>query len=348
MDKHFLKELLNNLDSKNKQNYTLNSKILIIDGLNTFLRSFSIINHFNSNHNHIGGLIGFLKSLGYAIKLVEPTRVIIVFDGPGGSASKKNLYPDYKANRNTGRTTNYTVFQDKEEENDAINNQMLRLLQYLQLLPLDIICIDALEADDVIGYLVQKYENEEEVSQITLMSADKDFLQLVSSKTQVYSPTKKKFYKIPQVLEEYGVHPNNFLIMKTLLGDDSDNLPGINGLGPKKFQKLFGEVLKKEPIIDLKEIFLLSENNIESNVLYGRILEYKKQLEINYTLMNLKNIPISNENKEIIEFILKKEVFLNKQNFLLMYNNDQLNDSIPNVYNWISQIFNILEIYRKK
>ena len=59
--------------------------ILILDGLNTFLRSFTMINHTNSDGHHVGALTGFLKSLGYAIKLLDPTKVIIVFDGVGGS-----------------------------------------------------------------------------------------------------------------------------------------------------------------------------------------------------------------------------------------------------------------------
>jgi len=346
MNKELIKELLNNLKEDN-QKYTLNNKILIIDGLNTFLRSFAIINQFNSNNNHIGGLVGFLKSLGYIIKLINPTRVIVVFDGPGGSASKKNLYPEYKSNRHTGRVTNYHIFlNDKEGENESISNQMNRLLQFLHLLPIDLICIDALEADDIMGYLVSKYEKNNETSQITIMSADQDFLQLVSSKTQIYSPTKKKFYQTPQVLDEYGIHPNNFIIMKSLMGDKSDNLPGIDGLGPKKFKKLFTEYLKTELKFSLEQVLELATINIEFNKLYGKVLERKNQLEINYKLMDLKNIPLSPENINIIEDMLSKEVKFDKQNFYLMYNNDNLGESIPNCYNWLLQIFTPLQTYR--
>jgi len=66
-----------------------------------------MINHINPDGHHIGGLTGFLKSVGYAIKMIEPTKVVIVFDGVGGSNNKRNLYPEYKANRNKNRMTNY-------------------------------------------------------------------------------------------------------------------------------------------------------------------------------------------------------------------------------------------------
>lgn len=341
-EKAFLKKLINNLE-EDKQILTLNSKVLIIDGLNTFLRNFSIINQFNTSHNHIGGLVGFLKSIGYGCKLINPTRVIIVFDGQGGSSSKKNLFPEYKANRSITRIINYTSFTEKEEEVESLSNQMARLIQYLSILPLDIICIDSVEADDIIGLLAEQYETAEDCNQVTIMSADQDFLQLVSPKIQVYSPTKKKIYQIKQVLDEYGVHPSNFLLKKTLLGDSGDNIPGINGLGPKKLLKLFPQLSSPE-VQSLDSIFSISKKG--DNVLHERILERKIQLETNFILMNLRDVPLSPENKEIIKQTLEEKVVLDKQKFLTMYAVDELGESIPNVLSWVSNIFNTLQIYR--
>ncbi len=88
-----------------------------------------MINHINPNGHHIGGLTGFLKSIGYAIKMLNPTKVVIVFDGVGGSSARRNLYPEYKANRHVNRMTNYSIFSSKEEETESINNQMARLIQ---------------------------------------------------------------------------------------------------------------------------------------------------------------------------------------------------------------------------
>jgi DNA polymerase-1 len=176
------------------------SSILIIDGLNTFLRSFTMINHMNPDGHHIGGLTGFLKSMGYAIRMTDPTKVVIVFDGVGGSNARRNLYPEYKANRNTSRIANHNIFSSKDEENESINNQISRLIQYLQCLPVTVISIDGLEADDIIGYLANKFQAHNETQKVTIMSADKDFLQLVSDKVHCYSPTKKKIYTPKDVL----------------------------------------------------------------------------------------------------------------------------------------------------
>jgi len=94
MNKQY-KELFNSLKDE-KLDLSLNSRVLIIDSLNSFLRSFTVIRHVNQSGNHIGGLTGFLRSLSYAISLVKPTRVILVFDGHGGSTNKRYLYPEYK------------------------------------------------------------------------------------------------------------------------------------------------------------------------------------------------------------------------------------------------------------
>ena len=164
------------------------------------------------------------------------------------SNAKRNLYPDYKANRNKSRMTNYSIFNSKEEESESINDQMARLIQYLQCLPVSIICVDGIEADDVIGYLATKLENYNATKEVTIMSADRDFLQLVSDKVKVYSPVKKKIYKPQDILEEFGISNYNFINYKILIGDNSDNLPGVIGLGPKKLIKLFPELANDTPI----------------------------------------------------------------------------------------------------
>ena len=120
----------------------LNDRVLIIDSLNAFIRSFTIINHVNKHGHHIGGLTGYLKSLGYAINLVRPTRVILVFDGQGGSTNKRYLYPEYKANRGYRRVTNWDLFDNQEQEAESITNQILRLIDYLKCLPVDLLSID--------------------------------------------------------------------------------------------------------------------------------------------------------------------------------------------------------------
>jgi DNA polymerase-1 len=335
-------DLLSQVNNNQRQ---VQDSILIIDGLNTFLRSFTMINHINPEGHHIGGLTGFLKSIGYGIKTIDPTKVVIVFDGVGGSNSKRNLYPEYKANRNKNRMTNYSIFSSKDEELESISNQMARLIQYLQLLPVSMICIDGIEADDTIGYLVGKFENYSATKEVTIMSADQDFLQLVSNKTKVYSPIKKKIYKPADVLNEYKVSCNNFVNYKVLMGDKSDNLPGIDGLGPKKVLKMFPE-LSSDTAITLDDIIGRAAEKTDKHIIYSRILERKHQLVINDKLMNLKTIPISYENREAIHTSFNAPYQLDKHMFMQLYMNDKLGESIPNTPYWLNQVFGPLDSFK--
>ena len=315
--------------------------ILIIDGLNTFLRAFTMINHINPNGHHIGGLTGFLKSIGYAIKMLNPTKVIIVFDGVGGSNARRNLYPEYKANRHVNRMTNYSIFSSKEEETESINNQMARLIQYLKCLPITVIGIDGLEADDIIGYLANKFQAYDETRSVTIMSADKDFLQLISDKVQVYSPVKKKIYKPKDVLEEFGVSCYNFLNYKILMGDSSDNIPGVSGLGPKKLLKLFPELIS-ENRIGLDDIIESAANKIDENKLYFSVVERRHQLAINHQLMSLNGSFLSPENRQLVKDAFNNSYELNKYLFHQIYVNDRLGESIPNVDSWLQETFGYL------
>jgi len=341
MQKSKYEQLLSNIQPDIRKE--LNS-ILIVDGLNTFLRSFTMINHINPDGHHIGGLTGFLKSIGYTIRMCDPTKVIIVFDGVGGSNARRNLFPDYKANRNTNRMTNYSIFQSKDEEQESINNQMERLIQYLQCLPITIVSIDGLEADDIIGYLATKFEKHSETSKVTIMSADKDFLQLVSPKVSLYSPTKKKIYTPKDVLEEFGVSSINFINYKTLLGDSSDNVPGVTGLGPKKLIKLFPELTGNK--VTLESIIEKSAELINENKLYLSVVERSHQLYINQQLMSLDGDFLSPENKQLVKKAFNNSYSLNLPIFIQLYYNDKLGESIPNVSSWLTQLFGYLNSFK--
>jgi DNA polymerase-1 len=321
----------------------LNS-VLIVDGLNAFLRSFTMINHINPNGQHIGGLTGFLKSVGYAIKMLNPTKVVIVFDGVGGSNARRNLFPDYKANRNANRMTNYSIFQSKEEETEAINNQMQRLILYLKCLPVSIISVEGLEADDIIGYLTHKLENFGETKEINIMSADQDFLQLVSEKTSVYSPTKKRIFKPKDVLAEYGVSATNYINYKILLGDKSDNVPGVTGLGPVKLVKLFPE-LTGDSKVTLESMITKSAELINENKLYLSVVERRHQLFVNQQLMNLEGDFLSPDNRKLVKQAFSESYELNKYLFHQIYVNDKLGESIPNVDNWVTEVFGYLNSF---
>ena len=336
------KDILNNLhEESNLEPLHLNSRVLLIDSMNTFLRSFAMIPAINPQGNHIGGLVGFLKSLGYVIKLIRPTRVILVFDGQGNITNRRNTYAEYKANRQIKRITNYKVFSTLEEESDSIATQMLRLLDYLKSLPVNISIIDKIEADDTIAYLSQKLKDD-----IIIYSADQDFLQLVNDRITVYSPIKKKFYKPNDVYEQYGMHPYNFITMKCLMGDKSDNLPGVKGLGPKKLMKYFPEITG-EKRFTLQEAYQKATDKVEEHGIYGNVHLFKSQLEINYELMSLENIELLDKDKKELDKLIDSPPYnFNKKRFLQMYEKDLLGRGIPNTEFWLAEVFSYLQNYK--
>jgi DNA polymerase-1 len=342
MDKDF-EELINKLGkARQDKNPALQPKVLLVDAMNTFLRSFAIINHMNPKGAHIGGLTGFLKSMGYAIKQLQPTRVIVVFEGEASTNNKKNLYPDYKGNRKLKRITNFSGFSDQEEESASIETQLLRLVEYLQCLPIDLAAIDRAEADDTIGYLATRLSKNNDVS---IMSSDQDFLQLVNDKITVYSPTKKKIYTPEKVREEYGVTPQNYLQMKILLGDSSDNVPGVPKLGPKKLIKNFPE-LQEEKTVTLKDI--LEKSKSTKGTMYESVDMFSHQLKINEKLMDLHNPNLSEMMlMEIEDVVTQPKNTMDKSKFLNMYNEDILGNSIPNVEAWLINVFTHLMSFKK-
>src|ERR1700749_1712901 len=241
MNQNTIRSLLSSLQGPVQKplNQRLNSKTLIVDGMNTFLRAFAMDNKFNRYGHHIGGIASFIKSLGYTIKNENPSRVIIVFDGEGGHINRRHIYPDYKKNRNTNNLVNKKVFDDKAEEDASKINEIERLIEYLNYLPVTLFSIDKMEADDVMAYVTHYLYNEHPDNKVCIMSADRDFLQLVNDRVFVYSPTKKKHYYINEVKEEFNCLPSNYLIYKCFLGDTSDNIKGVHGIGEKKIISLF-------------------------------------------------------------------------------------------------------------
>ena len=338
------KALLDNIkEDSTTEALHLNSRVLLVDSMNTFMRSFAVINSMNTQGTHVGGMIGFLRSLAYVVNLVQPTRVICVFDGEGNTTNRKNLYSDYKGNRKLKRITNWSSFDDLADESASMSQQMLRLVDYLQQLPVNIITRDKLEADDLIGYLAPKFD------QSVIMSADQDFLQLCSDTVQVYSPIKKKFYGPKEVHDEYGLWPQNFINYKVLMGDNSDNLPGVKGLGPKKLYKLFPEIAEEKKV-KLDEIIQKGYDKHEENGIYGNVWNFRQQLKINEQLMSLEEPNIPERDLNVLDDLIQKEPYdLNQSRFLQLHSSDLLERQIsPNVEFWIQNNFSYLTKYKHK
>ena len=310
-----------------------NDKVLIIDGLNTFIRVFSVIPTTNEDGVHVGGIVGFLKSIGYVINMVSPTRVIIVFDGKGGSTRRRKIYPEYKQNRKTKYRVNRTYdFASQEDEKQNMIMQLQRCVEYLDTLPVTVLSYDNIEADDTIGYLTKQVLTD---SNIVIMSTDKDFLQLANGRVKIWSPSKKKMYDDKLVFEEFGISSQNYIWFRVLDGDKSDNINGVRGLGLKT-------IIKKLPFLTDNQIC-----NIDDIV--NVLPESKELIDRNYKLMQLNDVDISGNTKtKIVQRVNEPINELVKYKFEKMFLEDKLFTALPNVTSWLLTNFNQLNRYAKK
>jgi 5'-3' exonuclease len=187
------------------------------------------------------------------------------------------------------------------------------------------------------GYIASQLLKEDESA--VIMSADKDFLQLVNERVKVYSPTKKKLYDTNLVISEYGVHPANFMVYRTLDGDKSDNIDGIAGCGLKTIIKRFPEVVdEKEITID--DMFALCEQRRSENKFYDKILDGRKLIERNYKLMQLFDPEIpTNKKLTINDKYLDNSAKLDKLGFIKKAMGMKVINSFGDVNSWIQTTF---------
>ena len=322
-------DILNNITPDEKHP---NDRVLLIDGLNIFLRAFAVNGSLNEKGVPVGGITGFLRSLTFAIREMEPTRVIVVYDGAGGSKRRKKINPNYKSNRTPKRVTKFDAFNSIEEEKESMKIQFRRLLTYLELLPVDVYGVDNVEADDVIAYISQNILEKE----VIIMSADQDFLQLVNDRIVVWSPNKKKYYTEEQIFTEYGIPAHNFLMYKCLMGDKSDNLEGIKGLGPKKIPKVIPEITGRELNLD----YLIHYASTQDTLMHQRIVEHKVDLETNEKMMSLKDPLISGQIKmQIMDLASRPTDLLHRNDFIMLYNEDYMGSNLKNPDIWLTDHF---------
>ena len=342
--KDYLK-LLNNITEDNEFESSEHDRVLLIDGLNLFFRNFAMMNFINEAGVHIGGLGGFLRSLGSLINQIQPTAVYVVFDGVGSSTNRKNLLPEYKSGRHTHRITNWEIFDDLDDEHNSKIEQIVRLIHYLRCLPVRTISIDKAEADDIIAYysayLPQQYD-----SKVIIVSSDKDFIQLVNENVTVFRPMEKTFYQKKTVEDKFNVLAENFILYKTLLGDASDKIAGIKGLGEKGIFKKFPELQERPLTMD--DIYNISVSKLKDHVVYARIVQEFDRLEKNFQLMNLNNPILEDSDKEYLEESTKLPLSaLKSEAFLRLYNEDGIGKIIRNVDFWLRDIFKVLNSFSK-
>ena len=314
----------------------LNDHILIVDAMNTLIRSFSLLKAMNPSGAHIGGLVGFLRSLGYVTRIFDPTRVLIVWDGKGGSSNRKNIDPNYKAQRATSRITHWGLYDNKEEETEALIGQLFRTQDYLECLPLQQIVIEKLEADDIIAYLAKRASNAGK--KVTIVSSDKDFYQLIDKNIQVYAPVKKKTFTMNNIKEEIGVLPQNYNIVKALLGDNSDNIPGVKGLGIKTILSEW-KSFTYDKNASLQDIYDHCETQLDQEKpkkIFAKILHNWNRVMTNFELMDLHHSTLDEKEVKYVEDIFKSDIpDLQTGVFLSLLDQDKIEGITKNTEGWL-------------
>jgi DNA polymerase-1 len=188
----------------------------------------------SENGEHVGGFVGFIKGLGLLCEKFSPSRIIVVWES-GGSARRRAIMGSYKSGRRPAALNRYY-------ENDipatATNHamQVNMLVKALSHVPVTQIYVKNCEADDIIGYLVRYNVLD---SAVMVVSSDKDLYQLIGENVLQYSPGQKKVIDTSEVLQKFGIHPNNFVTARCFIGDSSDDVVGIKGAGFKNISRWF-------------------------------------------------------------------------------------------------------------
>ena len=260
------------------------------------------------NGNHVGGFIGSLRSVKSLVRDIRPDRVVVAWDGKGGSSKRRSIYADYKAGRKP-RVNRHMDLDSLEESQANLKVQYARLRRYLDILGVCQIEVENTEADDLVAVLVQMFPGQKKY----VVSTDRDFLQLVSDETCVYSPTKKVYYWTDEVKKEHGVLPENYIFVKAICGDGSDNVDGaladVKGLGPKTVVKFFPFLGEKPTTLqELKAAAqVLEPKGKREKELLKVLLERWEVVITNFRLMQLSSPIISPQSVRAVRYQVEQD-----------------------------------------
>ena len=221
-------------------NKTVNKTLYLIDGYAMLYRShFALIRNplINSKGMHTSALFGFINQILKLINNDKPDLMVAAFD-----TSKKTFrhekYPDYKATR--------------EKMPDEMIGQLPYLWKILESMGIPTLEKPGFEADDIIGTLASMASKEN--LEVYIVSGDKDFMQLVNENIFLYTPSGRKadikIYDRNGVIDKWGVPPEKIIDLLGLMGDASDNVPGVPGVGEKTAVKLIKEYGSLEASLD--------------------------------------------------------------------------------------------------
>lgn len=210
---------------------------LIVDASGLIYRSFYAVRALTSPTGEpTGALYGFIRSLIKTIQDLKPSHIVSVFDGPNNKQSRLSLYPEYKAHR-------------KPTPPELIH-QIGEAKRFCSLSSIPFLNLEGVEADDVIASTINYVKKHDPLFHkgnsnripIYILSADKDLMQLVGDGVYIINPMKD-YLQIDEkkAFEEWGLTPKQIRDYLAIVGDSSDNVPGVDGLGPKAAMKLIEE-----------------------------------------------------------------------------------------------------------
>lgn len=247
-------------------------KLLIIDGHNLLFQMFfgmpsKII---SKDGKAIHGTLGFIGGLINIIKMSEPTHLIVIFDRDKGD-ERTAINADYKANR--------IDYSQVQEDNPFL--QLPDIFKALDYMNIKYAEINGFEADDVVaGYAIRYHHH----FQIVISSYDSDFYQLLNENIQIlrYKGKQSTLFDTDKFREKYGIEPCYFADYKAIVGDNADNIRGIDKIGPKTAVKLINEYGTVNNIIE-------HADGIDKPLLSMSILNNKERMLQNIRLIKLED-----------------------------------------------------------
>ncbi|MFV9973128.1 MAG: DNA polymerase I [Francisella endosymbiont of Hyalomma asiaticum] len=252
-------------------------KIVLVDGSSYLFRAYYALPHLtNSQGEPTGATIGVTNMLKKLPIIYDTEYVTVVFDAKGKNF-RHQLYPQYKAHR--------------KDMDDELRVQIRPLHQIIEKMGFPVIVEDGVEADDVIGSLAQNLEKQG--YQIIISTGDKDMAQLVTDNIVLYDSMKNVTTDVAGVLQRYQIIPHQMIDYLALMGDSSDNIPGVPKVGPKTavkwlqdYQNIDGIIANQQQIKG--KVGENLRNNIDLLKLSYQLATIKCDLELDLTVDDLK------------------------------------------------------------
>jgi DNA polymerase-1 len=222
-------------------------------------------NLYNSKGVHIGGLFQFFSIMRKVIKENNVTNIVVFWDGELSGKLRHNIYPEYKQNRKKDYRNG---LKDIDEE---LEYQKIRIKQYLEELSIKQFEDEVVEADDCIAYYILNRSDDE---RILICTGDRDLCQLIEQDVSVYLFDKKRIASIDNYNFVFEYDIRNLRLIKIIAGDTSDNIKGIEKIGPKKAEKILtGCVTEQELFNAVREAY----SNDEEFLMNGRVLWIRRK-----------------------------------------------------------------------